>query len=80
MSRDQQEREILVTFAEHGPLHVMEVAQKVDNHPLSVDRACARLYDGGHISPFSHGYYRLTDHGQQRLTDNCDLYQTSDQE
>lgn len=69
MSEDQRECEILETLAKHGALHVTEIAQKIDSHPISVDRICTRLYNDDQISLFSHGHYRLTDNGRQRLTD-----------
>ncbi len=72
MNSDQRERKILATLAEHGPLHVMAIAREVDDHPISVDRTCTRLYNGGHIHPCGRGQYRLTNHEQQRLTDSHD--------
>lgn len=69
MNEDQIERKILATLAEHGPLYVMRIALEVDDHPISVDRTCTRLYNGGHIYPCGRGQYRLTDNGRQRLTD-----------
>jgi predicted transcriptional regulator len=72
MNGDQRERQILATLAKHGPLHVMAIAQEVDDHPISVDRTCTYLYNGGHIYPCGRGQYRLTDNGRQRLTDSYD--------
>jgi Mn-dependent DtxR family transcriptional regulator len=68
MNENQTEREILETLAEQAPLYVIEIAQEVDSHPITVDRACARLHDGGYIHSVSRGYYRLTDTGRQQFT------------
>lgn len=72
MNGNQGERKILETLAKHGLWHVMAIAQDVDDHPISVDRTCTRLYNGGHIYPCGRGQYRLTDIGRQRLTDSHD--------
>jgi Mn-dependent DtxR family transcriptional regulator len=69
MNGDQRECEILKTLARYGSLHVMRIAREVDDHPISVDRTCTRLYNAGHISPCGRGQYRLTNDGRQRLTD-----------
>lgn len=66
----RKEREILEAIAEHGPLHVIDIARQCDAHPITIGRACARLYDCGYISSRSRGHYRLTNDGRQRLTDN----------
>lgn len=66
MNENQREDKILATLANHGPLHVMEIAKEVDSHPIAVDRDCTRLYEAGHIHPYNRGYYRLTDHGRRR--------------
>lgn len=67
--RDDREYRILETLAEDGPLRVSEIVQKVEDHPISVERTCTRLHNGGHISSCSLGYYRVTEDGRQRLTD-----------
>lgn len=67
MRQKQLESDILQTLAECAPLHVMDLTEEVDDHPVTVDQACARLHDDGHIFPSGHGVYDITDRGQQRL-------------
>lgn len=63
------EDHILETLAVDGPLHVTELAERIDSHPLTVDRVCAQLHTDGHIYLFGGGRYRLTDTGREQLTD-----------
>ena len=72
MDEKQREYKILKTLAEQDSLHVLEISQEVDDHPVSVDRTCAYLYDNGYIVPCSRGHYQLTDDGRQRLTNDYD--------
>ncbi len=65
------EQLVLTALDDLGPLHVMEITEQVDEHPLSVDRTCGRLHDYGHIAPVGVGRYQLTNNGRQRLSDNC---------
>ena len=65
------EQDILHVLDADGPLYVMEIAAKIDGHPITVDQACARLHKDGHISPIGGGRYRLTDFGRERLSDDC---------
>lgn len=67
MSREHIESDILQTLAERAPLHVTDLTEQVDNHPVAVDQACARLHDDGYIFPSGHGVYDITDCGQRRL-------------
>ena len=71
MNENQMECEILETLADHGSLHVLEIAQEIKGHPITTDRICTHLLDIGHIYSLSRGHYQLTDHGRQRLADDA---------
>ena len=62
--------QILQTLADDGPLHVMEITDRVDGHPITIDRICAQLHKDGHIYPSGHGQYQLTNDERQQLRDN----------
>lgn len=62
------ERDILNALADDGPLHVLELAERVTGHPITVDQTCAQLHNDGHIYPVGGGRYRLTETGRDQLT------------
>lgn len=64
------DRAILSVLNTDGPLHVTEIATRIDAHPITVDQICTRLYNDGYISPTGGGRYRLTDTGNKHLSDN----------
>lgn len=64
---------ILQELAKDGPLHVMEITNRVDGHPITIDRICSQLHSDGHIYPSGHGIYQLTDSGQQQLSNNSSV-------
>ena len=70
MERGQIGCAILATLADHGSLHVLEIAQEIGRHPITTDRICTHLYDIGHIHSLNRGRYQLTDRGRQRLADD----------
>lgn len=63
----QAEVAVLESLADRSPRHVMEIADAVGRHPISIDRACARLYDAGCIYPLGRGLYEISEEGEQRL-------------
>lgn len=65
------ERDILHVLDADGPLHVMEIAEQIEGHPITVDQACARLHNDGYISPIGGGRYRVTADGLDYLI-NCE--------
>lgn len=71
MKNDWIRCEILKTISKSDGLHVVELAAKIDRHPVTVDRACGRLHDDGYLYSYERGRYRLTDCGQQQLTTDC---------
>lgn len=64
---------VLRALETDGPLHVMEIATRIEGHPITVDQACARLHDDGFISPIGGGRYRLTEEGSAQLNDESEL-------
>ena len=66
------ERNILQVLDTDGPLHVMEIASRIDGHPITVDQACARLHNDVYISPIGGSRYRLTEDGSEQLEDKCE--------
>lgn len=71
MNESQIDCKILKTLNDHGTLRVVEIANEIDVHPITVDRACARLHDKEQIDPCGRGHYQITDHGRC-LVDNQD--------
>ena len=67
------ERDILHVLDSDGPLHVLEIASRIDGHPITVDQTCARLHNDGYISPIGGGRYRLTEDGKELLNDEGEL-------
>jgi predicted transcriptional regulator len=63
----QTEINVLETLADQSACHVMEVANAIDGHPITVDQTCAQLHDDGCIRPLGRGLYEITERGEQRL-------------
>lgn len=57
---------VLAVLARESPAHVVDIAASLDEHPVTVDQACARLHDRGAIRPANHGVYTLTEQGTRR--------------
>lgn len=55
-SRAIEER-IRETLAEHGELHVLELADRLEEHPITVEKACARLHRNEDIVPTGRGVF-----------------------
>lgn len=66
---DELELAVLRAIDARPPVHVMDLADAVDDHPLAVERVCTRLHEDGYISPDTHGLYGLTEAGRQRLAE-----------
>ncbi|WP_207592825.1 MarR family transcriptional regulator [Halomontanus rarus] len=69
MRQQRLERDVLRAVAERRPIRVTDLADRVDEHPVAVDRACRRLHDEGHISSAGRGVYDVTERGQRRLAE-----------
>lgn len=67
MPRRRLDRAILGALSERTALHVIDLAGQIDEHPIEVDQACARLHEEGYITPSAHGIYDVTTRGQRRL-------------
>lgn len=52
-----------------GPLQVVEIATRLEMHPVEVDLQCSSLHDQGYIAMFGGGVYELTETGTQLLDD-----------
>lgn len=59
------DREILTILVADSPLHVMDISQTANRHPITVDQTCARLYEQGHICPVGWGLYDITEDGKR---------------
>jgi DNA-binding IclR family transcriptional regulator len=65
---DGPERSILELLAEGEQLPVTQIAERLDRHPVTVDRQCYDLQRDGYIViAASGGAYRLTAKGRERL-------------
>lgn len=67
--------EILTVLDDHGQLSVVEIADVMGAHPVTVDRHCYHLHQNGYIRVFSGGIYSLSDDGEQYLTQPCSDHQ-----
>lgn len=63
----QVEQEVLESFSDRSPQGVIDIAETVDRHPITVDQTCARLHDQGYIYHLGQGLYRITDRGTQQV-------------
>jgi len=61
------EAAILRAVDDRPPVHLIDLADAVDDHPVAVERACARLDEDGYIRPAPEGLYTLTGAGRRRL-------------
>lgn len=68
----QTETEVLKIFVERSPLHVMDIANTVEYHPITVDQTCTRLHNEGYIYPLGRGLYKVTEEGVQRIETQCE--------
>ena len=66
MNRAHVERGVLEVLVVQSPLHVMEISDRTNEHPVTVDLACARLHDNGDIVSVGLGRYDITELGQRR--------------
>lgn len=67
MHQEQLETAVLAEIAERRPVHVMTIAECLDEHPITIDLTCARLHDRGYIRPAHRGCFKPTQKGCQRL-------------
>ncbi|WP_255191627.1 hypothetical protein [Natronobeatus ordinarius] len=51
------EEQIRETLSEHGELHVLELADRLEEHPLTVENACTRLHQNEDIVPTGRGVF-----------------------
>ncbi len=58
---------ILRALSLDDPLHITEIADRIDEHPITVDQACSQLHDDEYITTIGGGRYCLTDDGQEFL-------------
>lgn len=63
----QLEAVILETLIEQQAVHVVDLARQINEHPVAVDQACARLNDQGYLTLSNHGIYDVTDQGRNQL-------------
>lgn len=68
----QIEAEVLDLLSDQSPRHVMDIADSVQIHPITIDRTCSRLHDEGCINPLGQGLYEITEEGKDRLKLRCD--------
>jgi predicted ArsR family transcriptional regulator len=62
------EKEILALLADHGATPAVELAERLDRHPVTVDRQCYDLESEGHITMTATcGVYELTRQGRRRF-------------
>lgn len=60
---------VLHALSESTPTHVLNLSERLGEHPITIDHACARLHGNGYIESTTRGTYNLTDRGQQRLNE-----------
>ncbi|WP_254538816.1 hypothetical protein [Halomarina litorea] len=59
------QRDVLGALDTHGPLDTVEIAERIDDHPLTVDRICTQLRRDGAIRTISGGRYCVTPSGRE---------------
>jgi Mn-dependent DtxR family transcriptional regulator len=65
-SRSDLERILLEALADE-PGYVVDLAGAVDEHPVTVEKACDRLREGGDIRSIGPRRYEITATGRRRL-------------
>lgn len=61
-------KDILTVLENHEQLAVVEIADMMGAHPVTVDRHCYQLHQDGYIRVFNSGIYQLSDAGEAYLT------------
>jgi DeoR/GlpR family transcriptional regulator of sugar metabolism len=61
---------ILSTLDEIGPCHVVKLAAILDEHPIPIDRTCAKLQQNGQLQRQHGGVYAVTESGRSALAAN----------
>lgn len=59
------DREILTVLDTYERLSLVEIADVIDAHPLTVDRHCYQLLQKGYIKMLGSGIYVLTEKGKE---------------
>ncbi|UTF53296.1 transcriptional regulator [Natronosalvus rutilus] len=72
MHQAHLERPILRALEEGSSMHVIDLAERLEAHPVTVDLACDRLYEEGCLAPSRQGTYAVTDRGRRRLEASVD--------
>lgn len=62
------DHQILEILVEQGPVHVVEIASELDEHPIAVDRQCYSLQQNGAIRQVGGGVFTLTDSGKRIIS------------
>lgn len=75
MGVDRVDLVTLDELADQSPLHVLEIAERTDEHPVAVDQACARLHDTGAILSVGRGKYELTETGRRHRSECSEVQQ-----
>ncbi|WP_312909181.1 transcriptional regulator [Natronosalvus caseinilyticus] len=67
MHQEHLERPILRALEEGPSMHVIDLADRLEAHPVTVDLACSHLYEEGCLAPSTQGVYAVTERGRRRL-------------
>ncbi|WP_144240146.1 helix-turn-helix domain-containing protein [Haladaptatus cibarius] len=62
--------DILSVLCLGDPLSIIELADRLDEHPITVDEACSQLHKSGYIITIGGGRYSLTDNGYELLAND----------
>lgn len=62
------QKDILSVLDDHEQLSVVEIADMMGAHPVTVDRHCYQLHQDGYIRVFNSGIYQLSEAGEAYLT------------
>lgn len=73
MHEEELATDILALLADKGPLGVHQIAERLEGHPLTVERVCGTLHEESHVYPLGHDRYDLTNRGMARLDDDGDV-------
>lgn len=60
-------RSLLRLLDERGPTAVTSLAATLDEHPVTVTKACTELQRDGHVRQVSEGVYVITEDGEAHL-------------
>lgn len=65
--RREADRVVLKIVAAKSPVHISDIAEDTQLHPLTVDQTCVRLHGQGYLAVLGQGRYKITETGERQI-------------